>query len=926
MGTIIKRPCMVLLGMLVVPIIFTCVGITKLELQDSDGWSVRNSYSARAYDAYVVASEDVEEANTNTTGASERSVESDQTLDFYWVSQREAYNLLDYPEDLYYIRNYENTILAKPKMQSICLLNSTTGECQPVHSATAYLPESIDDYDKGVFAQALLDNPDTSSFFISKEFDIDANSTEGLQLPMLRSRIFFGLPLAGYSSAQSDTTEQNDKIVSVMEDVVVDDIMDTREENKNITLYVYFTDITEFFAEQTLMTDAAFAGLAILFVLLMLCLHTRSLFLGITSMLQVILAFPTAYFIYYYVFQIHHFGTLQVLAIFVLFGIGADNVFIFWDAFQQSAVIFADQILSAEPDVDSQNEILQIRLTWSFNNAAGAMLVTSLTTFMAFFITAVTQIINIRCFGVFAALLMLVNFVLVICLLPPLVVLYVKYIQPLTCASRLFPCCQNKVSKDDLSPGELGRVSRFFRDKYIPALMKLRWVLIVLGFVLMGVFAGLSSRFKPGTRSIGDIFDSSHPVTIVTSLMYSEFTLSSSAYYTTMVTFGFGLIDRSGTSAFDPSDYGTITYDAGFAPLQSDAQEALYEMCTEFSSSNSSVRPSYVRESSSTEPSVTCWVSAFENWLDDNGELFPVSNTSYTRELLNMWYLDDANAEDYIGEFYGTSSPSIVPDPIKYMVMEVTLSVLTTANLDAKLGAFEDLASDLSSRFANGPESVGTPLVVSADYSGLVMQQSLVKTAIIGLASGVAFGFACLLIMTRNILVSVLATVNILLLSALVLGTMQLSIGSIGFMEAICITALVGLAFDFTLHYAIAYVEYKPEQAKLIAEVTPENCMPGDFYMLEDGTPVASRRLRTRVAFTRISVSVLSGAIATTVAAIALTLCEILYLAEFGKFLLEVVLFSLATSNTFFPALLACFGPQRPPRDHGQNKIVVLNP
>ena len=47
------------------------------------------------------------------------------------------------------------------------------------------------------------------------------------------------------------------------------------------------------------------------------------------GVIGIILAFPFAYFIYYFIYGISHFDFLSSLIIFVLLGVGADDVFVF---------------------------------------------------------------------------------------------------------------------------------------------------------------------------------------------------------------------------------------------------------------------------------------------------------------------------------------------------------------------------------------------------------------------------------------------------------------------------------------------------------------------------------------------------------------------------------------------------------------------
>ena len=126
-------------------------------------------------------------------------------------------------------------------------------------------------------------------------------------------------------------------------------------------VFFHFSGINGYFSTKTLSSDAVFAGGSFLFVAIFISFHTRSAVLGVLGILQVsyrysidssdeamavlsttstsfvpccwfvlfvwpqiLLAFPLAFFMYRMVFQIHHFGTLQILAIYVILGIGAD--------------------------------------------------------------------------------------------------------------------------------------------------------------------------------------------------------------------------------------------------------------------------------------------------------------------------------------------------------------------------------------------------------------------------------------------------------------------------------------------------------------------------------------------------------------------------------------------------------------------------
>jgi predicted RND superfamily exporter protein len=116
----------------------------------------------------------------------------------------------------------------------------------------------------------------------------------------------------------------------------------------------------------------------------------------------------------------------------------------------------------------------------------------------------------------------------------------------------------------------------------------------------------------------------------------------------------------------------------------------------------------------------------------------------------------------------------------------------------------------------------------------------------------------------------------------------------LGIIEAICATLSAGFAVDYTIHFAIAYVERTPEKDGL--------------YNLG-----STRQDRVLHAFFELGPPVLSGAITTCGAAIFLWNCQSSFFQIFGTFLCTVVTWSVLYAHFFFMPLLSLAGP-----DHGK--------
>jgi len=128
--------------------------------------------------------------------------------------------------------------------------------------------------------------------------------------------------------------------------------------------------LTEFALQVNKDTVWVFGSVA--FVFFYITCHTKSVFLSLPSLLMIILSFPLTIFIYYYIFKITLFTALHSLVLFIVMGISADNIFVFFDAWQQS-----------ESKRPLKGDLVK-RIAYTFKRSAKAMSVTSSTTAVAF--------------------------------------------------------------------------------------------------------------------------------------------------------------------------------------------------------------------------------------------------------------------------------------------------------------------------------------------------------------------------------------------------------------------------------------------------------------------------------------------------------------------------------------------------------------
>ena len=106
------------------------------------------------------------------------------------------------------------------------------------------------------------------------------------------------------------------------------------------------------------------------------------------------------------------FPFLNLVALFLVMGIGADDLFVFVDAWKQS--------FSELPD----NCPIANRLSFVIRRAGAAMLVTTLTTAISFLANLVNPVSALKAFGLFTTCVVIADFILLMMFIPASVVIH----------------------------------------------------------------------------------------------------------------------------------------------------------------------------------------------------------------------------------------------------------------------------------------------------------------------------------------------------------------------------------------------------------------------------------------------------------------------------------------------------------------------
>eukprot|EP00736_Rhodelphis_marinus_P004406 Rmarinus@m.19792 len=396
-----------------------------------------------------------------------------------------------------------------------------------------------------------------------------------------RSAYYFGLPRPGYASDAVDEDDQLDEIGDWLYDELNDKLTDAKvpgikvywSDDENLMM---FRELDALLLQGFLLTAGSFA-----FVWFYLMIMTESVFLASLGLSQIFLSFFPCILLYRYVFGYEYFGTLNIISVFIIMGIGVDNFFVFLDAWSQNGHL---------------SDVL-VRLSTTLRRSGSAMAVTSLTTVFAFISNAFSAFPMVYTFGVWSALLVACNFCAVITYFPTVVIFHHVYLKDwfkyknLPGIRHSRQCCglRSKDGEDDNATAQysppvdnvgpfmdvaseptekspeqmLGPVERYFQNIHAPFIYRFRYFVLAAFLTFTVLCAVKSAEIEPDPEA-PQIFMDDNNYQKYPDVLDDHFSRQDNPLLITvrLVT---GInpddpIDRSGTDPTDIDDQGKVNY------------------------------------------------------------------------------------------------------------------------------------------------------------------------------------------------------------------------------------------------------------------------------------------------------------------------------------------------------------------------------
>lgn len=656
------------------------------------------------------------------------------------------------------------------------------------------------------------------------------------------------------------------------------------------------------------------------FVFLYMWFQTGSVFLSACGMTEIILALPLSLFCWIVVGRQEYFNSLMLLGLFIILGIGADDVFVFCDAWRQS---------EAQPKHISGS--LETRLAWAYRRSVSAMAVTSTTTFCAFASAAITPVPIMLSFGVFAGLLVLFNFVLVITFFPACVLVHHKYMRKLGCScfgrGRVKPDPEssrrstqvdatstgsiNKEKADDTPPephsqaqaalaeakvwepkiqhvdiDKLGAAERFFSLTYTKFLQNR-----VVRLVAIPFFAVLTVT----STSVAAVYlvPSEEPLRLFQSVDYyvnrkkvvRESFASPAGGVKLPVSVVWGIsetdtMDRTGIDMQETVKMGVPKYNADFK-VDDATQLEVVEVCEEGRN-----YPDLVAHNvDSGEAEVYCFMELFRDYLLHTNRTFPCGDKflDYAQEAAFPTYIRQTRQlTGMFGQPFSTQSWFLLDDEETRVLMlfvsfnsTVPLEPISFEVGDGIMTAWDNVLE----KTTNGVKSKFHYNVL---WSWTITQRYLLSSATTGVFLSFGLTFLVVLVSTMNWFLTLICLLAIFGVCMSVFMLMVAVGWSIGVLESICMIIVVGMSVDYSVHLVHSY----------------------------NHSPYPTRLEKTRTALTEMGVSVLGGAVTTFGASVFLFMAEMTFFYQFGLFIGMTIGLSCVFALVCLMAVLITIGPE----------------
>lgn len=679
--------------------------------------------------------------------------------------------------------------------------------------------------------------------------------------------------------------------------------------------------------EHLISSDTKLFIVALISILIVISIYTWSIILSLVILVTICLSLCLSYTVYELILNIPVFPFMNLLAVVISFGICSDNAMLFckhWTSTNEEEV--------AEEENDESNNNLrsndtannyhikksiyreQANLDRMLKRAIVSTFVATLATSCSFIISAISKVIAVRCFCIFATLSVITNYLLIVLLLPPALILDSRFSEHATSYFATKGQTINKVTK----LAQYFRKKLLFYGKMIHRKWIFNWVIkykyyLIITFLALLACSSILVFYKPTLQPADDdetqLFSSKHTFEQYNKNLRKHFAFERAKFGDTSkqiqtisnpnlaqdvpdtlpirIIFGVKAVDNG--NHLDPHERGTLEFDPTFDLSEPNAQIWLSEFCNR-------LRKQRFIHASAGPDVVNCFMDTFKSWMKSRTCKDPVLR-EVNRSPCCVDYFDfpftDQVFNKCAGEAYTImrKTPQIRPtinagirffknsSRVAALIIEYPSNRFYTGSFMRMEKFFNDADDWISWQINNTtPPSLRSGWFVSDNLELLALQLELEQSTTSSILFEVIFAMLALMAGTRDLVLTIIGALTIGSIIIITVSALIVMKWTLGVAESLLISLTIGLSIDFALHYTVAYSENRKSGTKEAVILR---------ILDEVGSPIA---LATTT---------------TSLAGFIIVWSDILAYQELGIFLMLIAFISWATSTFFLLPMLA---------------------
>ncbi|KRX02172.1 hypothetical protein PPERSA_06367 [Pseudocohnilembus persalinus] len=418
---------------------------------------------------------------------------------------------------------------------------------------------------------------------------------------------------------------------------------------KNMNIYIYSDKIKQITILEVSQSDLLYILLSFISVTLYLIWYFKSLFLGISVVLQILISCPITLYIVKEIIQVSYISAFNFLAYFFALGFVGSDSLIIYESWQETGKF-----------IELEFNYIK-RISYTIRQAFSILLGPNSLKIFCFYCVGLSDVMPISSFGLFSGTVVLVNFFITLTLQPCLIILYEKRIKKIFC----FIPSLSQIMYDRLIQDQEYQENQQVQNQTIK-LSKLnnqnaiRYPLTLM-FILIIVLCSYVALKFPDMKKQDKFLPEQHEFTRATQILNEDFHISYNGVNSIPIYLFQGSkgIQRTGIDIWNTRKIGEVILDGEFDLSPPQKQQQLLNLCDDL-----------VKSDLILDEQVDCWIQNFKTWLNDRNITFPVQQSQFIPQL-NIFINDPV----YGYKFMNNKYIGLINDKLIYSVIKVNSAV-----------------------------------------------------------------------------------------------------------------------------------------------------------------------------------------------------------------------------------------------------------